>query len=296
MAGQLELVATDRNFQVVLRWVQEEMESFVRRARLVPEYRDYVQDCRSKLRTMAVRFQAFVEEFNNVWYHGNISSLSSGMAKFSAFCCCYGLSRSFARTLLKSIKRAKEQFDRFDISGSDLSVSCLTKLQDANKQTSSCDNSALKYAALVGGLVVGSVLLGPLGWAMLGAIAYGAGGAVAAAAGGGAAAGAAGMAGVNGVRCRGQSRLFEEIEKMLKDIHKLVAKFREIASLLMEKLDSLKVQCIYLIQRNDGGSFVYRTMNSIFARLEDIHEQTDHVFPELQEWTSAQTDPNRTRS
>ncbi len=116
---------------------------------MVPEYRDYVQDCRSKLRTMAVRFQAFVEEFNNVWYHGNISSLFSGMAKFSAICCCYGLSRSYARTLLKSIKQVKEQFDRFEVSGSELSRSCLTKLQGANKQTSSCDNSALQCAALM---------------------------------------------------------------------------------------------------------------------------------------------------
>ncbi len=58
MAGQLELVATDRNFSSSFEMGSRGMESFVRRERLVPEYRDYMQDCQSKLRTMAVRFQA----------------------------------------------------------------------------------------------------------------------------------------------------------------------------------------------------------------------------------------------
>ncbi len=288
MAGQLEQVVNDRNFQAVLRWVQEEMESHIRRGKLAPELKAYLQDCRRKLVTLVERLKDFIKEISNVWYHGNISSLSSGMAKFSAFCCCYGLSRSYARTLLKSIKRAKEQFDRFDTAASDLSKLCVIKIQNADEQKSRSGNSALWCVACVGGIVVGSILLGPLGMAAVSpSLAFGASGAVAAATGGGAATTAGIIAGAKGHHRYGQSKKIKEIQKKFEDIHKIVAKFKEIASLLMEKLENLTEQCNYLKLRSDGGSFVYRTMNSIFDKLEDVHEQADHAFPDLRKWTES---------
>ncbi len=259
MAAQLEQVVNDINFPAaVLRSVQEEMESYIKRGTLVSELKDYLQDCRRKSVIVVERLEDFKKEISNV-YHGNINCLSS-MAKFSAFCCCYGLSRFYARTLLKSIKCAKEKFEKFDTAASDLSTSCVINVRNADEQKSRSGNSTLRCAAYVGGIFIGSVLLGQLGvaactpWAVI--------------------------AGANGYRCYEQSKTFKEIEKKFEDIHKIVAKFREIASLLMEKLESLTEQCNYLILRSDGGSFVYHTMNSIFDKLEDVHEQADHAFPD----------------
>ncbi len=181
----------------------------------------------------------FVKEVDIVCKLGNISRFKSGMIRACAFSGCNGLSRSYGRTLLTFISHAKQQFDRFDATCSELTTSCRTVILGTRNHGANNRNKLI--LPVVNGdkesdMQVSSFV----------------------------------QSNIQGLCCELQTEELEALRKMFKDIDALVAKYKEIATGLMEKLDSLKIQCANLVDDINSWYLVSSTLDAIYAKLKDI--------------------------
>ncbi len=183
--SQFAAVAAESGIDRASGWAKVLMDSFVSKAKLIPELKNNVQDCKTKSMKLLVNFQSFIETIKAVKavYDQKISSFSSEVTDSG-----YSpeKSRSNAKSLLDLIERAKHCYDEFETAGKELSDLCTVNLQDTSGEKASSDNHSTICTAVLCGMVAGCIFLA-ISAAIVCPLLLGAGGA---AVGGGAGAGA----------------------------------------------------------------------------------------------------------
>jgi len=223
-----------------------------------------VKIVRTKFQCATESFLAFSHEVKNVIYHGNISTLYSMTIKTAAFCGSNSFSRSYGKSVVKAVERARLQSKHFDSAADDLYPVCKRQIWNAAESLSKSGSSMVDNASSCGDSIVscadsageslGTSLMhiSDALWSGLGAV----------------------VSLAQGIDITRIKRVFEDVLKML-------VKLRNINALLVEKMVSLQQQASDLTESSVDGYFICSTMDSMYVKLREMRKILDSVLPQL---------------